>query len=78
MLSINHSEMDGKEDFVGIGEEVSKVNNINPIERKIHIEFHCLAEKYDIDVDIIAAIIVDWEEWVERNFIDISRKENDE
>ena len=48
---------------------MSKVDNIDPVERKVHIEFHCLAVKYDVDVDKVAEIINDWTDWEERNFI---------
>jgi len=48
---------------------MKKVDNIDPIERKVQKKFHCLAKKYGIDVDKIAEIIEDWKEWEDRNFI---------
>ena len=53
---------------------MSKVDNTDPIERKVHIEFHCLAVKHDVNVDTVAEIIKDWMNWEERHFI-ISREE---
>ena len=40
---------------------MSKVNNTNPLERLIHQTFHDLADKYKLDVDLIAEIIKDFE-----------------
>ena len=45
------------------------VNNKDPMERIIHQEFHDLADRHDIDVDIVAEIIVDWLEWGSENII---------
>ena len=42
---------------------MSEINNIDSTELEIHLEFHCLAAKYQIDVDTISEIITDWEDW---------------
>ena len=39
---------------------MSKVNEAKQIERLVHQAFHDLADKYDMDVDLIAEIISDY------------------
>ena len=40
---------------------MSKVNNTDPMERLIHQAFHDIADKYDIDVDLVAEIISEYD-----------------
>lgn len=44
---------------------MSKVINQDQLERLIHQTFHDLADKYDLDVDLIAEIITDYCEALE-------------
>ena len=48
-------------------EGMSKVNNSDPMERLIHQTFHNIAEKYGIDVDLVAEIITEYDEIMGRN-----------
>ena len=41
---------------------MSEVNGTKLIERLVHQAFHDLANKYDMDVDLIAEIISDYSE----------------
>lgn len=40
---------------------MSEVNNADPMERIIHQAFHDIADKYDIDVDLVAEIIEEYD-----------------
>lgn len=46
---------------------MSKVNNLDPIERLIHQSFHDIADKHGIDVDLVAEIIKEYDEVMSEN-----------
>lgn len=41
---------------------LSEIRNTDPLERIVRQAFHDLADKYDVDVDIVASIIVEYDE----------------
>ena len=45
---------------------MSEVSNLEPMERIIHQAFHDIADKYDIDVDLVAEIIEEYDELMSR------------
>lgn len=46
---------------------MSKVNNTDPMERLVHQTFHDIADKYDIDVDLVAEIIKEYDQIMSEN-----------
>jgi len=46
---------------------MSKVNNLDPMERLIHQAFHDVADKHGIDVDLVAEIIAEYNEIMSEN-----------
>jgi len=46
---------------------MSKVNNLDPLERLIHQAFHDIADKYGIDVDLVAEIIMEYDQIMSEN-----------
>ena len=41
---------------------MSEVDNKDPLERIIHQAFHDIADKYEIDVDLVAHIISEYDD----------------
>ncbi len=41
---------------------MSKVDNKDPVEKLIHQAFHDIADKYKIDVDLVAEIVSEYDE----------------
>ena len=41
---------------------MSEVNNTDPMERIVHQAFHDIADKYEIDVDLVAKIISEYDD----------------
>ena len=46
---------------------LSKVNNLDPVERIIHQAFHDIADKYGIDVDLVGEIIKEYDQIMSEN-----------
>ena len=46
---------------------MSKVNNTDPVERLVHQAFHDIADKYGIDVDLVAEIIKEYDQIMSDN-----------
>ena len=41
---------------------MSKVNNTDPMERLVHRAFHDIADKHNMDVDLVAEIITEYDQ----------------
>lgn len=41
---------------------MSKIDNIDPMERIVHQAFHNIADKHGIDVDLVAEIISEFDD----------------
>ena len=46
---------------------MSKADNIDPVERLVHQAFHDIADKHNMDVDLVAEIITEYDEIMSKN-----------